>query len=242
MPYEALSYEWQTDENETRNIKLDDYYTHIRKNIYDALSYIRLSSDSRMIWVDALCIDQQNDHVRNQQVQKMGQIHSSAERVLVRLGLAADSSDIAMDIISKVDDLSVKDMRSKPRNVTTQNIAALEFIEKLQVAQFEALRSLYSRPYWYCIWIRQELHLDQQLLVYCCNKLVTDDAISSCLLADRQLRQQLETEAPAILFQITHQVGWGIVSRLLAIKRSPARLLTLKSINRVLCRLGNCRF
>lgn len=58
------------------------------------------------LWVDALCIDQDNEEEKNQQVAKMGRIYSRAERVCIWLGEGNVSCENAMDFIDEIITLS----------------------------------------------------------------------------------------------------------------------------------------
>jgi Heterokaryon incompatibility protein (HET) len=51
------------------------------------------SGNTTWIWIDALCIDQQNNSERNHQVRVMGKIYEMAIEVLVWLGCSADNPD-----------------------------------------------------------------------------------------------------------------------------------------------------
>lgn len=46
------------------------------------------SSEPRVLWVDAICINQSNPDEKNHQVRQMYRIYSSASRVLIWLGNA----------------------------------------------------------------------------------------------------------------------------------------------------------
>jgi hypothetical protein len=83
--YEALSYVWG-DPKETLPISVDEDQFHITVNLHAALLRLRDHSFERIIWVDAICIDQSNNEERKQQVQLMAKIYSNAHRVIVWLG------------------------------------------------------------------------------------------------------------------------------------------------------------
>jgi hypothetical protein len=83
--YEALSYVWG-EAAERNEILLDGQPTSITRNLWTALKYIRKSGTSRTLWIDAICINQNDMHERNEQVRQMGQIYSQASRVLIWLG------------------------------------------------------------------------------------------------------------------------------------------------------------
>jgi hypothetical protein len=96
--YDALSYVWGDPEN-TRPIHIGEHDLPVTKNLYAALSHLRNFSLERIIWVDAICINQKNDKEKVQQIQFMAKIYSQANRVLVWLGEAADNSDQALEEI-----------------------------------------------------------------------------------------------------------------------------------------------
>ncbi|KEZ42283.1 hypothetical protein SAPIO_CDS6144 [Scedosporium apiospermum] len=85
----------------------------------------------RYIWIDALCIDQNNIPERNAQVAMMRDIYAKSSRIIIWLGSAADDSDCAMDMLGSGER---KDM---PGAVP-------------------ALTALMQRPYWTRAWTQQE--------------------------------------------------------------------------------------
>lgn len=83
--YEALSYTWGNADY-TKSIRLEGHSVLIRTNLADALMSLRHPTQSRILWTDALCINQQDVRERNHQVGQMGKIYSQAAEVLVWLG------------------------------------------------------------------------------------------------------------------------------------------------------------
>jgi hypothetical protein len=84
--YEALSYVWG-DASITLPIHLEtDASFPVTKNLERVLRYLRLEDSPRVLWIDALSIDQQNVPERNEQVQKMKRIYESASKVLLWIG------------------------------------------------------------------------------------------------------------------------------------------------------------
>jgi hypothetical protein len=66
----------------------------VRENLWWALYYLRDEETERVLWIDALCIHQENEGERNHQVQLMGQIYADAWRVVAWLG-REDQEDFA---------------------------------------------------------------------------------------------------------------------------------------------------
>lgn len=62
----------------------------ITPNLDTALRRIRLPDRIRALWVDAICINQQDVAERGGQVQLMGSIYSKARQVIVWLGKDED--------------------------------------------------------------------------------------------------------------------------------------------------------
>ncbi|PMD53153.1 HET-domain-containing protein, partial [Hyaloscypha bicolor E] len=90
MPkYQALSYTWGSPDI-TKTIAINGAVVDIRQNLYDALFnfYERLERGAEfLLWVDAICIDQQNLQERTSQVRLMDFIYTRAQCVIIWLGL-----------------------------------------------------------------------------------------------------------------------------------------------------------
>jgi hypothetical protein len=96
--YDALSYAWGDSDN-PRSIHIGEHDLLVTTNLHSALSHLRNFSLERIIWVDAICIDQTNTKEKEQQIQIMAKIYGQANRVLVWLGEAADNSDQVLEEI-----------------------------------------------------------------------------------------------------------------------------------------------
>jgi hypothetical protein len=95
--YTCVSYVWGSPD-ETHLIHMNGRPFWVRRNIWDFLMTVasRIASESGVsgehslldfeVWIDALCIDQGQNDERNHQVQQMGKIFSSAQRVIAWIG------------------------------------------------------------------------------------------------------------------------------------------------------------
>jgi hypothetical protein len=83
--YEALSYVWGSQED-TVVIKIDEQSFRVTRNLYSALVHLRDRSVQRVLWVDAICINQMDSAERSQQVMLMGTLYRSANQVNIWLG------------------------------------------------------------------------------------------------------------------------------------------------------------
>ncbi|KAH8805402.1 heterokaryon incompatibility protein-domain-containing protein [Xylogone sp. PMI_703] len=59
---------------------------YVRANLYAALRHFRDEKQEVTMWIDALCIDQEDDNERTRQIKQMHEVYSQAEEVCVWLG------------------------------------------------------------------------------------------------------------------------------------------------------------
>jgi hypothetical protein len=83
--YDALSYVWG-DPKSTVRIKLHGHDFPVTQNLDCALRYFRDGQFARIIWVDALCINQNDIQERNSQVKRMHRIYKLATTVFIWTG------------------------------------------------------------------------------------------------------------------------------------------------------------
>ncbi|KAF2658199.1 HET-domain-containing protein, partial [Lophiostoma macrostomum CBS 122681] len=88
IKYEAISYTWGAPIFSHRLTEVTSgTIIHITENLYDALQVFRLEDDSRLLWADAVCIDQSSGAEKVHQVRpQMGEIYREAAIALVWLG------------------------------------------------------------------------------------------------------------------------------------------------------------
>jgi hypothetical protein len=107
-PYVALSYCWAGGKA-NKVIYLQGKTLRLTQNLWDALQHIRSPNATRNLWVDQICIDQESTRERNEQVQQMDQVYTSADSVIAWLGNATTSSEVVIGGLSKVDDQNAAD-------------------------------------------------------------------------------------------------------------------------------------
>ncbi|KAK4097724.1 HET-domain-containing protein [Parathielavia hyrcaniae] len=90
--YIAVSYVWG-DPAETRPIALDSAPSYpVTLNLFSALTHLRDEGNQVCLWIDSLCINQQDLAERSAQVSRMRDIYASAAEVRVWLGDYGDIS------------------------------------------------------------------------------------------------------------------------------------------------------
>ncbi|PQE14256.1 hypothetical protein CJF31_00006829 [Rutstroemia sp. NJR-2017a BVV2] len=150
--YEALSYTWGGSDKSC-SISIGRQNLPVTENLYKALLHLQDRSLERILWIDALCIDQENLEERGQQVQLMSKIYSKAARVLIWLGETAHESDKALETIRIIaEDNSTNSLK----DTATQ----------------QAVLALLERSWFQRIWVLQEVAAARQILVICGSMMV----------------------------------------------------------------------
>ena len=67
----------------------------VRSNLWMALKHLRHSDATRTLWIDAICINQDDDSEKGTQVHRMADIYRLAHRVVVWMGLLPDECHAA---------------------------------------------------------------------------------------------------------------------------------------------------
>lgn len=98
-PYVALSYVWG-DSIAAKPLEVNGKAVHVTANLQTALPYVQEKlAASESLWVDKLCIDQDNEVEKSHQVARMRDVYANAVRVIAWLGSAEDcpDSDLAIN-------------------------------------------------------------------------------------------------------------------------------------------------
>jgi hypothetical protein len=149
LQYTTLSYVWGKDRC-PHPVQVNGKHLMIGRNLDCAFRHIRdnttdLLGRTKLLWVDALCIDQTDVQERSQQVQLMGDIYASAIDMVIWLG--PERQDTAF-ILAKI--------RGGELPEGTEVLPVLK-----------ALKRLCRRPWFGRLWIAQELALssDPNILI-----------------------------------------------------------------------------
>ena len=113
-PYEALSSVWGNPDV-TLPIRVGEDQFPVIVNLHAALLRLRDPSFERIIWVDAVCINQGNHVEQGRQVQLMAKIYSSAQRVIVWLGEETQDTEGALEDIRLAANGESRDETKKER-------------------------------------------------------------------------------------------------------------------------------
>lgn len=191
--YEALSYTWgspePTNEILIRHISMDDldhllpgkklgapeeqqfnntsrHVLPISRNLAIALPYLRLPKESRILWIDAICINQDDISERGYEVGKMNTIYSKANQVVVWLGEESEDSTFAVESLkSLAAGLVITNngrgwMKLHPKPYSeVERLGRNPELLKSKMPSWIAIANLLARPWFSRLWVFQEIIL-----------------------------------------------------------------------------------
>lgn len=185
--YEALSYCWgrrgkTSDRDEILMVTRDERNVEskvripVQSNLYQALVQLRpRSGRARTLWIDAVCINQDDEEERAQQVSQMRKIYAQASQVVVWLGSSNSSRKRVFERLKQIDRRLTTEFDADvirdhdmlldwERKVIMDSFAEGEFFRggrfmlEISRCQFE---------YFVRTWIVQELANARRIIVYC---------------------------------------------------------------------------
>ncbi|KAJ1323935.1 HET domain-containing protein [Microdochium nivale] len=182
--YEALSYAWG-DPTTNQTIRCSGSNLGVTTSLYGALVHLRRPTRERLLWADAVCIDQSDSVERAEQIKQMKKIYENAESVLVWLGPDKDAkAKLAIDSIVAIskflcDELgiefsSLSSVRDIYQDVIFRNRARLPVPNKCPFSRgkdsakaWDSLKWLYSHKYFTRVWVIQEINAHTTRSVHC---------------------------------------------------------------------------
>ena len=156
--YEALSYVWGTL-NDTVPIIFENKPVEVTRNLDRALRHIRYPDRERVIWNDALCINQPDIPERNAQVARMNVLYSKASRVVIFLGEEGEDGGIATEFFQEMS--RNPDLHLDPSKSPHVEIYGLSWGDS---GLTKAIARFFSRPWWQRVWTVQEFILAEDIV------------------------------------------------------------------------------
>ncbi|PSS25238.1 hypothetical protein M430DRAFT_133506 [Amorphotheca resinae ATCC 22711] len=165
--YEALSYAWGVIDSYNL-ITVDGCPMRIRENLETALRHLRYEQRDRILWVDALCINQEDDEERSQQVSYMSLIYSKAMSTVIYLGDRDSDTDRAFDAL---------EMFSQDRHLPDLPIWKADDPGRIEWAGVLVIERILLFPWWGRTWIIQEVALARNLVMVCGKRSLNWDSV-----------------------------------------------------------------
>ncbi|PVH93757.1 HET-domain-containing protein, partial [Periconia macrospinosa] len=135
--YEALSYVWG-DDKITKDIIVRGVTISVTVNLFKFLSVLRSPTTDKLIWADAICIDQTNDKEKTHQIGLMTRIYRNCRK-----------AHIWFDHFTP--DWEQEASHSHDYRMTYEMTAPISWLLVM-----DCVRWLLTRPWWTRVWTLQE--------------------------------------------------------------------------------------
>ena len=151
--YEALSYVWGRRLN-SADLHLNDRRITVGENLAAALYHLRSPNEPRMLWIDAICINQSDYTEKATQVSIMIDIYKTASRVLIWLGQETEHSFLGMRVLGQLSQGTA--------------LGATETWHDLPPSVVRpGLADILERPYFRRFWVVQEAAVAKEVTMIC---------------------------------------------------------------------------
>ncbi|KAH7152055.1 heterokaryon incompatibility protein-domain-containing protein [Dactylonectria estremocensis] len=175
--YLALSYTWGPPQagssayadHDRTFIVLDGRQFAVRPNLFHALSQVSAARPGRYLWVDSICINQENPHERASQVGIMDHVYTSASETLIWLGPASQQSARAIELL-KMMAVGVEAKILRWTSAQTfgdvfvaddAELLARNGLPPMTAEDWTDMADIYTRSWFGRVWMLQEVALSQ---------------------------------------------------------------------------------
>jgi hypothetical protein len=170
----------------------------VTQNLETALRYLRTTDASRILWIDAICIDQSNLEERSAEVLRMGDIYKWAWRVIICLGAGNYVTHSAMKLMMYIAGHVECDFRINQLTYSGDSEEEITkrfnnwFTSSDSAEQREGVKDLLSRPWFRRLWIWQELCQAREAVVICGHDEIDWQALSKAVACiNHQIRNNI---------------------------------------------------
>lgn len=194
--YEPISYCWNSysckgwvirtyKENKERKsmrvVRVDGVGFQITRSLESALRQMRLNTGVRVLWVDAICINQADDDEKSAQVAIMAKIYKGGKQTLAWLGNADCWTGMAFKYFKRQisEDSNSTGIHEEPTDESeywagdptakSQDLRHLRRVWEIyqNLLSHVFFRSILDRPYFERAWIVQEIVLSSEVIFMC---------------------------------------------------------------------------
>jgi hypothetical protein len=234
----------------------------VREDLFHALEMLRatyskpwsqeprtLLNETRLIWIDAICINQKDVQERNHQVRIMSTIYKCAESVRVWLGGWTNEDGDAFKLMREI--LQALGTRPKSPGSLGMTDLSMTIVEQMELYDrnlqsawtkvylwyaadnkprdiwnfggWEALASIFERSYWTRIWIVQEYLLARKLTIHFGEYYTSGDDMEAVLTTVDRVYPELRAEFPVSFIQPVDRINNSVGKKINDMRREKQR-------------------
>ncbi|KAI3531656.1 HET domain-containing protein [Colletotrichum filicis] len=167
IPYEALSYAWGGIDR-TESITASGKRLPVTERLFTALVHLR-TQQARILWVDAICIDQDNFAERGHQVGQMAGIYRQAEQVLIWLGPGTAHTALLMEDLAILHEASTQQRRRDDTDWARDWWTCLQlgYSDARKLSCQSGLQQLLQQAWFTRVWVIQEVSYARAASICC---------------------------------------------------------------------------
>jgi hypothetical protein len=175
LDYEAILYCWSQGIGDTiedtwdYEMKCGEDTIRVPRNLGRALRRLRYRDRHRRLWMDSVCIDQQDVAEKSSQVALMGEIFAKATRVVVWLGEEDSNTECAYRIIKLLNQavsiLATQDEARIHRAVLKKQVTEVAGLRAVSRKEIQVMVDLLQRAWFERAWVYQESVLARETVV-----------------------------------------------------------------------------
>ena len=177
---EALSYAWGQPQF-TLKLLCNEHksYIPITVSLDCALRHLRHLSKIRSLWVDALCINQEDGHEKSEQIRNMTKIYNKAQQVIAWVGDGYEDGAEILEFFQKHEDefMALEQLArgegyyesEPPERLSTKAIEVMkiDLFSTFEPSGLVTLSLFFQRPWFQRRWVIQEIIMAQKAKIQC---------------------------------------------------------------------------
>ena len=188
--YETISYVWG-DNKRIRNLNLAKETLPITESISKAIPLLSPHSKTGYLWIDQLCINQDDIPERNRQVQLMGEVYSRSMRTLVYLQVEEWAIERIVSFLEAEPNFQDAGMDEQFNNKAVVRQLELSYSKDSPNARtWRSVVELMNNPWCVRAWIAQEVILSQIVDVVIGENVVPLETLYQFALATARIEQK----------------------------------------------------
>ncbi|EEU35267.1 uncharacterized protein NECHADRAFT_88090 [Fusarium vanettenii 77-13-4] len=172
--YIALSYTWHEKSlpNLFRPVLINEKYLAVSLNLWNFLQNYRQTAGERIIWIDQICINQDDQDERVQQIGQMCAIYERASMDVFWIGEPDEHTEDVMDMLESLNRLEMSHLASGHRHPGIDALLNPIYMHAVGLpvypsSKWGALMHFISRSAFERAWIIQEVAVSQNTAIFC---------------------------------------------------------------------------
>ncbi|KXT11517.1 hypothetical protein AC579_8514 [Pseudocercospora musae] len=178
--YDSLSHCWGPQDFLCPLLLRDGTFP-ITRSVHDALQRIRSKNRDQYLWIDAICINQEDDVEKSQQVSKMLAIFKKASHVVIWLGELGEHTKLVEEYFLRAESSSgtIENVHARPDNAKARKLNQSTLCDQHASQLIGGIIDLLHRDWYDRAWIKQEIWAAREPTMICGNFRLPKDLLAT---------------------------------------------------------------